>query len=186
MFMSDPDIDLCLKIYNMPETPFMQVMSAVTLPRINVHKVVYLPMLEETLTIDNLKDTAKNYQDYLKKTQDHHGHETSGEQNKEVEEKKTMTQENLGKISHPASTSSKARKDVLGEEFDENEHSRFLTDPSLYDPEKNVMVRVLSPLEFPVDWETRKVDQTMIDQANIKGGDSFWTEAKHFGNKVEK
>ncbi|CAI2384024.1 unnamed protein product [Moneuplotes crassus] len=179
MFMSNPDIDLCLKIYNMPETAFMQAMLSVTYPKIQVNEVVYLPMLEQTLTLVNLKETAENYQDYMRKIQDLPDQETSYEQNKEGEEKKTITK-NLMDIKHPASASIGDFQHNSAEEFDENEQSQFLTDPSSYNPEKNVMVRVLSPFELPVDWETRKVDQTMIDHINKnEGRHSFFSKIKN-------
>ncbi|CAI2383957.1 unnamed protein product [Moneuplotes crassus] len=181
MFMSDPDIDLCLKIYNMPETAFMQAMTAVTLPSIQMHKVVYLPMLEETITLRNLKETAESYQDYLKKkAQGLFYHEILYEQNKEKKEKKTMTLNDLVGNSLFASASMRVCRHDFSEDFDKNEQSQFLTDPSLYDPEKNVMVRVLSPFKLPVNWETRKVDQTMIEQANKnQEGGSFFSGVKH-------
>ena len=54
MFMSNPDIDLCLKVYNIPETDFIQKLAEITLPKIKTHQVVYLPMLDDELTIENL------------------------------------------------------------------------------------------------------------------------------------
>lgn len=62
MFMSNPDIDLCLKVYNIPETEFAQTMTEFTLPSIKVHQVIYLPMLDDLITIENLETTAKNFE----------------------------------------------------------------------------------------------------------------------------
>lgn len=66
MFMSNPDIDLWLKIYNIPETEFIQKLTEVTLPNIKLHQVVYLPMLDDILTVESLEETADNYQKYWK------------------------------------------------------------------------------------------------------------------------
>ena len=51
MFMSNPDMDLCLKVYNIPETEFIQKLTEVTLPKIKMHQVVYLPMTDTILTL---------------------------------------------------------------------------------------------------------------------------------------
>ena len=47
----------------------------------------------------------------------------------------------------------------------------YLTKSRLYRPEKNVMVRILSPIEFPVDWNNRMIKQSVIDKSKIKTKD---------------
>ena len=38
----------------MPDTEFIKNLTDITLPKIKTHKVVYLPMLDDILTIENL------------------------------------------------------------------------------------------------------------------------------------
>jgi acetyl esterase/lipase len=44
----------------------------------------------------------------------------------------------------------------------------YLTRSQLYKPEKHVMVRILSPIEFPVDWKNRMIKHDMIEEVNKK------------------
>jgi hypothetical protein len=62
MFMSNPDIDLCLKVYSIPETEFAQTMTEFTLPSIKVHQVIYLPMLDDLITIEALEKISENFE----------------------------------------------------------------------------------------------------------------------------
>jgi len=62
MFMSNPDIDLCLKVYNIPETDFVQTLTEVTLPSIKLHQIIYLPMVDDILTIEGLEEIANQFQ----------------------------------------------------------------------------------------------------------------------------
>lgn len=94
MFMNNPDIDLCLKVYNIPETEFMRKITEVTLPKIKVHQVVYLPMMDEILTIENLKETAENYQTYVKNK------EEGVDMRKTIEETKKRNNEEKKRIIH--------------------------------------------------------------------------------------
>ena len=51
--MSNPDADIALKFYNLPDTDFMASMINVILPAIAVNQIIYVPMLEPRID-DNL------------------------------------------------------------------------------------------------------------------------------------
>jgi len=54
------------------------------------------------------------------------------------------------------------------EELQHAKNPMYLTKPQLYKPDKHVMVRILSPIEFPVDWKNRMVKHEVIAEAIIK------------------
>lgn len=58
--MSNPDVDIALKFYNLPDTPFVSQMMKVILPAINVNQLIYVPMLEDRLTINDLQALAED------------------------------------------------------------------------------------------------------------------------------
>lgn len=54
------------------------------------------------------------------------------------------------------------------EELSHAKNPMYLTRSQLYKPEKHVMVRILSPIEFPVDWKNRMLKYDMIEEVNRK------------------
>ncbi|CAI2383830.1 unnamed protein product [Moneuplotes crassus] len=172
MFMSNPDIDLCLKVYNMPETDFVQKLNEATLPKIKLHKVIYLSMTDEILTLENLKHTSNEFQDYLK-------HIDLGLSPKRGSKKKSTTEEEPKSF---PKTPSLYHRPPISASLPPSYH----TNPKLHDPYSTVMVRVLSPFAFPVDWKSQKLKQHVIDkkkkERNEEGkkikseiSKSFWT-----------
>lgn len=164
MFMSNPDIDLCLKVYNIPETEFVQKMTEVTLPSIKVHQVVYLPMLDEVLTLENLKKTADDYQNYIREKE--LGGNFKSQSSYKSFEKPVPSNKNES-IGMSSSGMNLLKKHYI-EELQSHKNPMYLTNARLYKPEKHVMVRILSPIEFPVDWKNRMIKQDMINQHNNK------------------
>lgn len=162
MFMSNPDIDLCLKVYNLPETEFIQKMVEITLPKIKTHQVVYLPMIDEVLTVENLEKLAEDYQAFLS---------THASEESKIEPKSHYDK---ARVQETKPEFSKSPKKVFTMEshYTERLHSEknpmYLTKSVLYRPEKQVMVRILSPVEFPVDWKNRLVRYDLIDQQENK------------------
>lgn len=61
LFMSNPDVDSALKVYNLQDTMFLQDAMKYILPQVKVHKVIYVPQLLEPLTIKFLSSVLKNY-----------------------------------------------------------------------------------------------------------------------------
>mmetsp|Transcript_15010 Transcript_15010/g.14880 ORF Transcript_15010/g.14880 Transcript_15010/m.14880 type:complete len:331 (+) Transcript_15010:381-1373(+) len=165
MFMSNPDIDLCLKVYNMPETDFVKKLNEITLPKIKMHKVVYLPMTDEVLTLENLLETSEDYQNYLKqidlglepKISFRKKRKTSKEETKSIPKAGSMY-ENSGISNRMSGTH---YMDMQGPINDV-----YMTKSRLYDSETNVMVRILSPFTFPVDWKNKTLKLNVIDKAN--------------------
>ena len=54
------------------------------------------------------------------------------------------------------------------EDMSSSKNIMYLTRQQLYNPEKHVMVRIISPIKFPVDWKSRTIDRDMIDEINKK------------------
>lgn len=61
LFMSNPDVDVALKVYNLQDTMFLQDALKYIHTTVKLHKVIYIPMLTEELTLSNLNTTLKNY-----------------------------------------------------------------------------------------------------------------------------
>lgn len=61
LFMSNPDVDVALKVYNLQDTMFLQDVLKIIYPSVKLHKVIYIPMLTEQLTVNNLSTTLKNF-----------------------------------------------------------------------------------------------------------------------------
>ena len=61
LFMSNPDVDVALKVYNLQDTMFLQDALKYIHPNVKLHKVLYIPMLTEELTIENLNKALDNY-----------------------------------------------------------------------------------------------------------------------------
>lgn len=55
-FMSNPDVDTALKFYNLPDTDFMQKLTAVMLPKVKVNQIIYVPMTEDPLTNEKMDE----------------------------------------------------------------------------------------------------------------------------------
>jgi hypothetical protein len=164
MFMSSPDIDMCLKVYNIPETEFVQKMTEVTLPSIKLHQVVYLPMLDEILTLDNLKKTADDYQIQLK-TKDLGGNAKFQTYDNSID--RPLPSDLCESIGASSLRTTILKKHYI-EELQSQKNPLYLTKTKLYNPDKHVMVRILSPIEFPVDWKNRMINHDMIEQHNNK------------------
>lgn len=161
MFMSNPDIDLCLKVYSIPETEFIQTITEVTLPYIKVHQVVYLPMLDDILTVENLAETAENFKN-KKNGYSPIKPDRSNEEEKKKEKPDLLNMSSSGMLLH--------KKHYI-EELHNSKNPMYLTKSRLYNPEKHVMVRILSPIEFPVDWKNRMIKHEMINELNSSKGD---------------
>jgi hypothetical protein len=61
LFMSNPDVDVALRVYNLQDTMFLQDVLKIIYPSVKLHKVIYIPMLTEDLTVSNLSTKLKNY-----------------------------------------------------------------------------------------------------------------------------
>jgi hypothetical protein len=61
LFMSNPDVDVALKVYNLQDTMFLQDVLKIIYPSVKLHKVIYIPMLTDELTINGMKEKLKNY-----------------------------------------------------------------------------------------------------------------------------
>lgn len=62
LFMSNPDVDVALKVYNLQDTMFLQDSLKYIYPTVKLHKVIYVPMITDELTIGGLNTVLKNYQ----------------------------------------------------------------------------------------------------------------------------
>ncbi|CAI2385107.1 unnamed protein product [Moneuplotes crassus] len=62
LFMSNPDVDAALKVYNLQDTLFLQDAMKYILPQVKLHKVIYVPMLLEPLSLPFLSKMMKNYE----------------------------------------------------------------------------------------------------------------------------
>jgi len=166
MFMSNPDIDLCLKVYNIPETDFVQTLTEVTLPSIKLHQIIYLPMVDDILTIEGLEEIANQFQKKWRVSNiidDNIGKNAK----KEKELKKSFDIPKNEKTKR-SSIGMELMKSHYIEELQHAKNPMYLTKPQLYKPDKHVMVRILSPIEFPVDWKNRMVKHEVIAEAIIK------------------
>lgn len=70
MFMSNPDVDAALKVYNLGETEFLQDSLRFVYPGVKLHKVVHLPMMTDeskheyngfVVTVSSLSKNWKNF-----------------------------------------------------------------------------------------------------------------------------
>ena len=52
------------------------------------------------------------------------------------------------------------------EEIHKDKNPMYLTKSKLYNSDKNVMVRILSPIRFPVDWKERVIQRDLIEEYN--------------------
>ena len=165
----------------MPDTEFIKNLTDITLPKIKTHKVVYLPMLDDILTIENLgnffqfllkltlEKTSSDFQKYLQEKAN------KSESSFKVEESKhgSVLDESHGSIpktkSKPKQFSSKMIKKHYIEDLNNDKNPLYLTKDVLYRPERHVMVRILSPVEFPVDWKNRMIKREVIQEYNNKG-----------------
>ena len=54
------------------------------------------------------------------------------------------------------------------EDMSSSKNLMYFTAQQQYNSEKHVMVRIISPIKFPVDWKSRTIDRDMIDEINKK------------------
>ena len=62
LFMSNPDVDAALKVYNLQDTMFLQDALKFIFPQVKMHKVIHIPMLLDPLTTGNLMTILKNFE----------------------------------------------------------------------------------------------------------------------------
>lgn len=119
LWISNPDTENCLRLYNGVDTPSFQDAMQILYTRVKVHKLIYLPMLLKDFTIDQIGDVVKSF-----------GEEAKLDIN-----------------------------DLANEELKDGTNFQRL-DRENYEKDKFVMVRVLSDIGLPVDWDDCSLKST--------------------------
>ena len=123
--MSKPDPAVARRIYNTGESNFLKGIQKSMLPKIRLQKKFYVPMLLPCLTIDSLDQIHRAF----------------------------LAGECKGLVANdqPSNANTSVKSDS---QLNDSTSSLYWTRKEDWIPSERVKIRLLSPMDFPVDWKT--------------------------------